>query len=73
MNIRAILSIVITLIFLYLAYIHYAIRKENQVLKSDMKGLDLAIHSVLDTSRNRLGQMNAQVSTVVLSQNTAKD
>ena len=38
-----------------------------------MKGLDVAIHSVLDTSRNRLGQMKAQVSTVVLSQDVAKD
>lgn len=73
MNFRAILSIGALLAFLYMAYIHYAIRKENQVLKSDMKGLDVAIHSVLDTSRNRLGQMKAQVSTVVLSQDVAKD
>ena len=73
MNIRAILSVGSLLAFLYLAYIHYAIRKENQILKSDMKGLDVAIHSVLDTSRNRLGQMKAQVSTVVLSQDVAKD
>jgi hypothetical protein len=73
MNYRAILFLGALLAFLYLAYIHYAIRKENQVLKSDMKGLDLAIHSVLDTSRNRLGQMKAQVSTVVLSQDVAKD
>ena len=70
---RAILSVGSLLAFLYLAYIHYAIRKENQILKSDMKGLDVAIHSVLDTSRNRLGQMKAQVSTVVLSQDVAKD
>lgn len=73
MNFRAILSVGSLLAFLYLAYIHYAIRKENQILKSDMKGLDVAIHSVLDTSRNRLGQMKAQVSTVVLSQDVAKD
>jgi hypothetical protein len=73
MNYRAILFLGALLAFLYLAYIHYAIRKENQVLKSDMRGLDLAIHSVLDTSRNRLGQMKAQVSTVVLSQDVAKD
>jgi hypothetical protein len=73
MNYRAIFSVGALLTFLYLAYIHYAIRKENQVLKSDMRGLDLAIHSVLDTSRNRLGQMKAQVSTVVLSQDVAKD
>jgi hypothetical protein len=73
MNYRAILFLGALLAFLYLAYIHYAIRKENQVLKSDMRGLDLAIHSVLDTSRNRFGQMKAQVSTVVLSQDVAKD
>lgn len=71
MNFRDVLPVGALLAFLYLAYMNYAIRKENQVLKSDMNGLNVSIHSVMDTSRNRLGQMKAQVSTVVLSQDVA--
>jgi hypothetical protein len=73
MNFRDVLPVGALLAFLYLAYMNYAIRKENQVLKSDMNGLNVSIHSVMDTSRNRLGQMKAQVSTVVLSQDVATD
>lgn len=73
MNFKAILSLGAALAFLYLAYNHYALRKENQMLKSDIKGLDVAIHSAMDTSRNGMGQMRAQVSTVVLSQDVATD
>ena len=73
MTFRAIISLAVTLAFLYLAYNHYALRKENQMLKSDIKGLDVAIHSAMDTSRNGMGQMRAQVSTVVLSQDVATD
>lgn len=73
MNLRDVLPVGALLAFLYLAYMNYAIRKENQVLKSDMNGLNVSIHSVMDTSRNRLGQMKAQVSTVVLSQDVATD
>lgn len=73
MNFRDVLPVGVLLAFLYLAYMNYAIRKENQVLKSDMNGLNVSIHSVMDTSRNRLGQMKAQVSTVVLSQDVATD
>jgi hypothetical protein len=73
MTFRAIISLAALLAFLYLAYNHYALRKENQMLKSDIKGLDLAIHSAMDTSRNGMGQMRAQVSTVVLSQDVATD
>ena len=71
MTFRVIISLAASLAFLYSAYMNYAIRKENQVLKSDMNGLNVSIHSVMDTSRNRLGQMKAQVSTVVLSQDVA--
>jgi hypothetical protein len=73
MNLRDVLPVGALLAFLYLAYMNYAIRKENQVLKSDINGLNVSIHSVMDTSRNRLGQMKAQVSTVVLSQDVATD
>jgi len=73
MTFRAIISLAALLAFLYLAYNHYALRKENQMLKSDIKGLDLVIHSAMDTSRNGMGQMRAQVSTVVLSQDVATD
>ena len=71
MNLKDVLPVGALLAFLYLAYMNYAIRKENQVLKSDMNELNVSIHSVMDTSRNRLGQMKAQVSTVVLSQDVA--
>ena len=67
------ISLGASLAFLYLAYSQYALRKENQMLKSDIKGLDMAIHSSMDTSRNGMGQMRAQVSTVVLSQDVATD
>ena len=73
MNLKDVLPVGALLAFLYLAYMNYAIRKENKVLKSDMNGLNVSIHSVMDTSRNRLGQMKAQVSTVVLSQDVATD
>jgi hypothetical protein len=73
MTFKATITLAALLAFLYLAYNHYALRKENQMLKSDIKGLDLAIHSAMDTSRNGMGQMKAQVSTIVLSQDVATD
>ena len=46
-------------------------RKQNERLARDNSSLSVALQMNLDTTRNRLGQMQAATSTIILSQDQA--
>lgn len=47
------------------------VRKQNERLARDNSSLSVALQMNLDTTRNRLGQMQAATSTIILSQDQA--
>jgi len=59
-------------LFLLLLFLANGIRKDNRTLRNDLDGLNVAINNQMDTTRNKLGQMKAEVKTVVLSEESSR-
>ena len=57
--------------FLYIGNRH--LKEQNERLGKDISGLSVALSASVDTTRNKLGQMQAQTATVVLSQEAASE
>ena len=57
--------------FLYIGNRH--LKEQNERLGKDISGLSVALSASVDTTRNKLGQMQAQTATVVLSQEAANE
>jgi hypothetical protein len=55
-----------------LYYDYSRLRKQNEVLSHDIAGMNVAIKNVMDTTRNGIGQMRAEVKTISLSKDQAK-
>lgn len=60
-------------LFLLLLFLMNGMRKDTQTLREDLAGLNVAINNQMDTTRNALGQMRAEVKTVVLSSESARN
>lgn len=60
-------------LMLYLAYDYSRLRDANESLSRDVSGLNVAIKNVMDTTRNAMGQVRAEVQTISLSREQAKD
>ena len=48
------------------------VRKQNERLGKDISGLSVALQTNMDTTRNRMGQMQASTTTIILSQEQAE-
>lgn len=66
--IKAIVAILIGCLY----YDYSRLRKQNEVLSHDIAGMNVAIKNVMDTTRNGIGQMRAEVQTISLSKDQAK-
>lgn len=49
------------------------LREQNERLGNDISGLSVALQASVDTTRNKLGQMQAKTQTIALSQEQAND
>lgn len=59
-------------LFLLLLFMMNGMKKEAKTLREDLAGLNVAISNKMDTTRNALGQMRAEVKTIALSEGAAK-
>jgi len=58
-------------LFLLLLFVMNGMRKDAKIMREDIAGLNVAISNKMDTTRNALGQMRAEVKTIVLSNESA--
>ena len=70
-NIDIIIKAIIIGLLLCLVMDYSRLREQNNKLHKDVEGLGVAINNVMDTTRNSIGQMKAQVGTVVLSRDAS--
>lgn len=57
--------------FLFIGNRH--LKEQNERLGKDISGLSVALQASVDTTRNRLGQMQAKTQTIALSQEQANE
>lgn len=62
---------VFLLLFAFLFIDNKRVREQNERLGKDISGLSVALQMRMDTTRNALGQIQAQTSTIILSEDQA--
>jgi hypothetical protein len=68
---EVIFSGVFLLLFAFLFVDNKRVREQNERLGKDVSGLSIALQMNMDTTRNALGQIQAQTSTIILSEEQA--
>jgi hypothetical protein len=68
---EVIFSGVFLLLFALLFLDNKRVREQNERLGKDISGLSIALQMNMDTTRNALGQIQAQTSTIILSEDQA--
>lgn len=60
------------MLFAFLFLDNKRVREQNERLGKDISGLSVALQMNMDTTRNALGQIQAQTSTIILSEGQAR-
>lgn len=62
---------VFLILFAFLFLDNKRVKEQNERLGKDISGLSIALQMNMDTTRNALGQIQAQTSTIILSEDQA--
>lgn len=62
---------VFLILFAFLFLDNKRVKEQNERLGKDISGLSVALQMNMDTTRNALGQIQAQTSTIILSEDQA--